>query len=161
VERRQERVVSEVQPVLKDQGDCGCGCGRFGTFRVKAWKNGVRCVRACKSCNNCRGKRSRSAGDAGAAKVRRFLNASGVATRHEEGWGGALRIECKQGAQVGPVLTRYLEAKQQSEAHRAIGDNRPFVFAAIPAKGPRLYVIEEDELAQVVAAVADNWGLTA
>lgn len=145
--------------IPKDQGPCGCGCSAFGTYRVKAWTNGVRCVRSCKSCAPCRGKRSRSKGDAKAAKVRRALNATGVATRHEEGWGGALRIESKAGAQVGPIATRYLAAKAQSEAQRPVGDHRPFVMAASPDRGPALLVLELDELDQVVAAVAANWGL--
>lgn len=147
------------QSFFKDQGECGCGCGTFGTYRVKAWSNGVRCVRTCKSCAQCRGKRARSKGDAKASKVRRALAAGGAATRHEEGWGGALRIESKAGAQVKPILTRYLAAKNQSEAQRPIGDNRPFVLAASPDRGPVLLVLELDELEQVVAAVAANWGL--
>jgi hypothetical protein len=145
----------------KDQGDCGCGCGKWGTYRVKTWSNGIRCVRTCSTCNQCRGKRSRSKGDAKASQVRRILGATGAATRHEEGWGGALRIEVKSGAQVGPILTRYRDAKNQSEASRPIGDNRPFVFAASPDGGPKLLVLELDELEQVVAAVAQNWGLIA
>lgn len=143
----------------KDQGDCGCGCGLFGTYRTRPWGNGVRCVRTCKTCPQCRGKRARSKGDAKAAKVRRALAAGGAATRHEEGWGGALRIESKAGAQVGPILTRYLAAKNQSEASRPVGDHRPFVMAASPDRGPALLVLELDELEQVVAAVAENWGL--
>src|SRR5690349_21239451 len=153
--------MSAHQSFFKDQGDCGCGCGTFGTYRVKPWRNGVRCVRTCKSCAQCKGKRSRSKGDAKAAKVRRALNATGAATRHEEGWGGALRIESKAGAQVGPIATRYLAAKAQSEASRPVGDNRPFVMAASPDRGPVLLVLELDELEQVVAAVAENWGLIA
>lgn len=152
--------MTEVVPRFKDVGDCGCGCGAFGTFRVKAWSNGVRCTRNCDrlKCPRCRGRASRSKGDAKAAKARRALNAMGVATRHEEGWGGALRIEAKAGAQVGPILTRYLAAKNQSEAARPRGDNRPFVMAAMPDRGPGLLVVEIDELARVVAALLENWG---
>ena len=153
--------MSDVTPIPKDAGECGCGCGKHGTYRRKPWANGVRCIRTGCPCPRCRGKRNRSKGDSQAAKVRRHLAASGVATRHEEGWAGALRIEVKAGAQAGPILTRYLAAKAQSEAARPIGDNRPFVFAAAPERGPRLYVIEEDELAQVMAALAENWGLIA
>lgn len=153
--------MTDVEPLFKNAGPCGCGCGREGTYRSKPWRNGVLCVRACRSCPNCRGKANRSKGDSQAAKVRRALAASGVATRHEEGWGGALRIEVKAGAQAGPVLTKYLASKAQSEAARAVGDTRPFIAAFAPERGPRLYVIEEDELAQVMAALAENWGLIA
>lgn len=144
--------------MMKDAGDCGCGCGAYGTLK-KPNREGVRCVnRVCK-CPSCRGKNNRRKGDRKAAVARKALGAIGANSRHEEHWGGGLRIEAKAGAQVGPILTRYLAAKNQSEASRAIGDNRPFVMAAMPDRGPGLLVMEIDELAQVMAAVAENWGL--
>jgi hypothetical protein len=142
---------------MKDKGDCGCGCGAWGTLK-KPNRAGIRCVSHQCKCNSCRGKINRTKGDRKAAVARKQLGAMGANSRHEEHWGGALRIEAKAGAQVGPILTRYLAAKNQSEAARAIGDNRPFVMAAMPDKGPGLLVIELDELAQIVAALLENWG---
>lgn len=152
--------MSEHVDYLKDKGECGCGCGKFGTLK-KPNRAGVRCVIRTCTCPSCRGKNSRRKGDRQANVARKALGAIGANSRHEEHWGGALRIEAKAGAQVGPILTRYLAAKNQSEAARAIGDNRPFVMAAMPDKGPALLVIELDELAQVLAAVAENWGMSA
>jgi hypothetical protein len=53
---------------------------------------------------------------------------------NEETWDHitSCRLEVKAGAQVGPMATRYLKAEKQSEAARAIGDVRPFVFVAMP-----------------------------
>ena len=141
----------------KPKGECGCGCGAFGTLK-KPNRAGVRCVNRTCVCPSCRGKRNRTKGDRKAATARKALGAMGANSRHEEHWGGGLRIESKAGAQVGPIFTRYLAAKTQSEASRAIGDNRPFVMAAMPDKGPGLLVMEIDELEQIVAALLENWG---
>lgn len=142
---------------LKEKAECGCGCGAFGTLK-RPNRAGIRCVsRECK-CASCRGKNNRRKGDRKAAVARKQLGAMGANSRHEEHWGGSLRIEAKAGAQVGPILTRYLAAKNQSEAQRPIGDNRPFVMAAMPDRGPGLLVVEIDELAQIVAALLENWG---
>ena len=143
--------------LLKDKGPCGCGCDRFGTLKAPN-RAGIRCVRGCNACASCRGKNNRRKGDRKASTARKQLGAMGANSRHEEHWGGALRIEAKAGAQVGPILTRYLAAKNQSEAARPIGDNRPFVMAAMPDRGPGLLVVEIDELAQIVAALLENWG---
>jgi hypothetical protein len=149
--------VTEHVSYMKDAGDCGCGCGAYGTLK-KPNRAGIRCVnRVCK-CRSCMGKNNRRKGDRKAATARKQLGAMGANSRHEEHWGGALRIEAKAGAQVGPILTRYLAAKNQSEAARPIGDNRPFVMAAMPDRGPGLLVVEIDELAQIVAALLENWG---
>jgi len=61
-----------------------------------------------------------------------MLGIAGANTRHEELWGGAVRVEMKAGAQVSPIVTRYKNAEQQSEQHRTIGDIRPFVLVAMP-----------------------------
>jgi hypothetical protein len=145
--------------LIKEKSDCGCGCGLYGTPKNPN-RAGIRCVRGC-TCNACRGKNNRRKGDRKALAARKALGIPGVNSRHEEVWGGSLRIEAKAGAQVGPILTRYMAAKHQSEASRAIGDNRPFVMAAMPDKGPGLIVMEIEELAQVMAAVAETWGLIA
>jgi len=152
--------MSEHVNYLKPKGECGCGCGKFGTLK-KPNRAGIRCVSRECVCNSCRGKNNRRKGDRKAATARKQLGAMGANSRHEEHWGGGLRIEAKAGAQVGPILTRYLAARNQSEASRAIGDNRPFVMAAMPDKGPGLLVIEMDELEQIVAALLENWGMTA
>lgn len=149
--------MTDVESFQKIKADCGCGCGLFGTPK-RPNRAGVQCVRGC-GCHSCRGKNNRRKGDRKAAVARKALGAIGANSRHEEHWGGGLRIEAKAGAQVGPILTRYMAAKNQSEASRAIGDNRPFVMAAMPDKGPGLLVLEIDELAQILAAVAENWEL--
>jgi hypothetical protein len=43
-----------------------------------------------------------------------------------------IRVEVKAGKQVKPVETRFLAAEKQSDAARATGDPRPFVFIAMP-----------------------------
>jgi len=55
-----------------------------------------------------------------------------VNSRHEEVWGGAIRVEVKAGKQVQPIYTRFLLAEQQSKNGSALGDIRPFGMVAMP-----------------------------
>lgn len=109
------------------KGECACGCGLFGTLR----KRPVGHIRGC-NCPKCRGKRNRSKGDAKARKARKALGIPGVMSRHEEHFGGRLRVEMKAGKQVGPIETRFNDAWAQSEAARPIGDHRRFMMVAMP-----------------------------
>jgi hypothetical protein len=125
------------------KGPCECGreaCELWGTLG-RSDREGRRHVRGC-ACPVCRGKRNRAKGDRKALRARKALGIAGVNSRHEELWGGPLRIESKAGAQVKPMWTRYLSAEAQSEAARPIGDNRPFVLAASPdGTTEALYVV--------------------
>ena len=110
---------------------CGVeGCPKFGTLG-RAGRDGKRRIRGCED-PAARGRRNRAKGDGKARRVRKQLNLGGANTRHEELWGGAVRVEIKAGAQVGPIATRFRAAEQQSGASRALGDIRPFVFVAMP-----------------------------
>ena len=114
-----------------NQDKCNAeGCPLFGTLGVVS-RDGKRRIKGCGD-PTARGKRNRSKGDSKARKARTALGIGGVNSRHEEHWGGAVRVEVKAGAQINPIATRYLLAEQQSEQHRAIGDNRPFMLVAMP-----------------------------
>jgi hypothetical protein len=113
--------------VQKRKADCLCGCGLFGTPKKKPLGH----IRMC-TCPRCTGKRNRAKGDSKARQARKALGIAGVNSRHEEVWGGNLRVEVKAGAQVNPIWTRFKNAEEQSEAARAIGDNRPFAMVAMP-----------------------------
>lgn len=79
---------------------------------------------------------------------------------HEETLGGTVRVEVKAGAQVGPIQTRYLAARVQSEASRAFGDHRPFVFLAMPdGSSSGLLVVDLGDLVDVVEALATQLGI--
>jgi len=105
-------------------------CPKFGLLG-RAGRDGKRRVKGCGD-PVARGKRNRAKGDSKARRARKMLGIAGANTRHEELWGGAVRVEMKAGAQVSPIVTRYKNAEQQSEQHRAIGDIRPFVLVAMP-----------------------------
>lgn len=105
-------------------------CPLFGTLG-RADRRGVRRVRGCAD-PAARGKRNRRKGDSKARRARKKLGLGGHLTRHEENWGGIYRTEIKAGAQVGPIATRFMAAKAQSDAAKAIGDVRPFVMVAMP-----------------------------
>ena len=105
-------------------------CPKFGLLG-RASRDGKRRVKGCGD-PVARGKRNRAKGDSKARRARKMLGIAGANTRHEELWGGAVRVEMKAGAQVSPIVTRYKNAEQQSEQHRAIGDIRPFVLVAMP-----------------------------
>ncbi|MBF83417.1 MAG: hypothetical protein CL489_02965 [Acidobacteria bacterium] len=128
------------------KADCPCGCGLFG--RPVKKRRGH--IRGC-PCKPCLAGRNAQRGKAQHRKVARRIGAVGAgrgASSHEESWRGPWRVEVKTGAQVGPILTRWRAAKAQSDASKALGDWRPFVFIADPAvKGaPALAVLELDEL---------------
>ena len=158
--------MTEHQSFFKDnQGECegnrdrctSDACPLFGTLGREA-RDGKRRIRGCGD-PTARGKRNRTKGDRRAAKARKTLGLVGANTRHEEHLGGPVRYENKAGAQVKPILTRYLQARAQSEAARPIGDNRPFVFSASPdGCGYDLFVIRSDDLEAVVFALAEAWG---
>ena len=109
------------------KADCVCGCGLFGTPRKRPLGH----IRGCE-CPKCRGKRNRSKGDSKARVARKQLGIGGVNSRHEELWGGDVRVEIKAGAQIKPVLTAFLRCEMQSEAARPHGDHRPFMLVAMP-----------------------------
>ena len=113
--------------MLKEKSECACGCGLYGTPRKKPEGH----IRGC-VCNRCRGQRNRAKGDAKALKARKVLGIAGANTRHEELWGGDIRVEVKAGAQVKPVATKFFLAEAQSEQHRPFGDHRPFALIAMP-----------------------------
>jgi len=103
-----------------------------------------------------RGKRNRAKGDAKARRARKRLGISGANTRHEELWGGALRLEVKSGAQVAPIATRFRAAEQQSNASRSLGDVRPFVFVAMPdGESDGLAIMRLSEFSDLISLLGD------
>lgn len=106
------------------------GCPLFGTLG-RPGRDGARRIRNCGD-PAARGKRNRIKGDSKARRARKKLGLGGHLTRHEENWGGAFRCEIKAGAQVGPIWTRFRDAKAQSDTAKSLGDNRPFVMVAMP-----------------------------
>jgi hypothetical protein len=139
-----------------EKGDCGCGCGTFGTLK-KPWRDGTRCVQRSCQCHRCMGKNNRRKGDSKARQSRKLLRLTGANTRHEEHLGGPVRYESKAGAQVGPIWTRFQAARVQSEQARAIGDHRPFVMAAHPDKTSEfLLIVSSKDWENVVAACAEE-----
>lgn len=156
--------MTEVVSFLKPDGygTCGCGCGMEGRLKKPHRSNDVRCVVGC-SCRPCLGSRSKRGGG---AKQRKGAKALGIPTSslrvgHEELSPGAVRWECKSGQQVSAMCTRYFAAEAQSEAARAIGDHRPFIFVAMPpGTSDGLAVIRLSNLPEAVAALAEQLGMT-
>jgi hypothetical protein len=106
-------------------------CPLFGALGKANYKDGKRRVKGCND-PTARGKRNRAKGDGKARKVRKALNLQGVNSRHEEHWGGHIRVEVKAGAQISPITTRFELAERQSEMARPLGDTRPFAMVAMP-----------------------------
>jgi hypothetical protein len=133
------------------------GCPLFGTLG-RPDRHGVRRVRGC-SDPAARGRRNRTKGDSKARRARKKLGLGGHLTRHEENWGGAFRTEIKAGLQVSPIATRFVQAKSQSDAAKALGDVRPFVMVAMPdgtSKG--IILMDLDEFSELVALLTDYAG---
>lgn len=131
--------------------DCPCGCGLFG----RPTRNGH--VRGCKGppgapCRTCIGRRSRALGKRKQREARKALGIPGLSlgADEEELWRGAVRVEVKAGFQdTMPIDTRYRKTRAQSDASRAIGDNRPFASIAMPPGTSDGYAIVK--LSDVVA----------
>lgn len=128
-------------------GECGCGCGKFGTYRKRPWSSGVLCVRTCTACKSCTGRHTKLGGQ---KEQGGFQKAAGIRksrhksrNTHEEAWEDPFRWEVKSGAQVRPVVTAYLKTRAQSEATRAIGDHRPFAMGASYEK-TRVVVVDAE-----------------
>lgn len=110
----------------------------------------------------CRGARNRRKGQRKQREVRKALALRDEKwagrTGNEETWNASnLRFEVKAGKQVQPVATRYVAARAQADAARAVGDFRPFVFVAAPDGSQPLIVVRADELQAVVAAFIEEW----
>lgn len=123
------------------KADCPCGCGRFG--RPLKTRSGH--IRGC-TCKPCLAGRNSQAGKRRHRGIARKLGAmqpGATATSEEERWNTPFRYEVKTGAQVGPIVTRYRNAREQSLGHKALGDPRPFAFIAAH-DGLELVVVELD-----------------
>ena len=151
--------MSEVFSNLKpDPIDCPCGCGASGQPTKNGHPKG--CANTCVLCRNRRNKRKGGRKQTRARQMLAVPRTGSMQPGHEEQFGGLVRTEVKAGAQVKPILTRYLAAEAQSEAARPFGDHRPFVFMAMP-DGVKygLVVIRSDVLEQAVLALYEQFGL--
>lgn len=123
--------------------DCPDGCGKFGrpVKRRNMHVRGCPC-RPCLNGRNSQGGKRRHVGFAKMAGLRTGWRA----TSDEEIWRDPFRWEVKSGAQVQPIITRYLLARAQSEQTRPTGDPRPFAFGVAPTRqaDPHLVVLDAD-----------------
>jgi hypothetical protein len=152
--------VSEVVPNFKDNwGMCSCQCGEGELRKVRA--DGSRCVRGCR-CKRCQGGRNRTGGLHKQRMARKALGipaTSSIRSGQEETWPGTIRAEVKSGAIVKPAVTAYLKMRLQSEASKALGDNRPFVGVAMPTgESWGVVLVSTRDLDQFVAAYAEQRG---
>ena len=77
---------------------------------------------------------------------------------HEENWRGEVKVEVKAGKQVATLWKKYLEAREQANKNHIIGDNRPFVFVAMPDGTTNgLVVFEIDKIEQVILGFLETW----
>ena len=149
-----------VSPNFKTNvGDCGCGCGEFGTLK-RPWSDGSQCVaRKCR-CRRCIGRQNKRKGQRKQAKATKALGIprSPLSPGHEELLGGAIRVEVKAGAQVRPAVTAYLRCEMQSEAHRPVGDHRPFVAVVMPdGEADGIAMVRLSALHEFAAGLIENW----
>jgi hypothetical protein len=139
----------------RDRCTLGDQCPKFGLLG-RAGRDGARRVKGCGD-PVARGKRNRAKGDSKARRARKMLGIAGANTRHEELWGGALRVEIKAGAQIEPIATRYRSAEQQSEQHRALGDIRAFALVAMPdGESDGLVIMRLSNFSQIIDLLRDT-----
>lgn len=145
---------ADVESLLKVKVQCPCGCGQFGMPTKKLGH-----PRGCK-CRPCLNGRSSRKGKAVHRRIARELGAAtpgyGVSS-HEESWTHAFRLEVKSGAQASPVVTKFKNSREQSEASRAIGDNRPFAAVHTTAKkGDPIVVSVELEVFKAMTLIVQE-----
>lgn len=123
--------------------ECPDGCGKFG--RPVRKRHGH--VRGC-PCRSCLNGRNSSEGK---RRHRAFAKVAGIRTgrfrtSEEEAWTDPFRWEIKSGAQVQPIITRYLLARAQADAAKSTGDPRPFAFGVEPSRAgdPSLVVLDAE-----------------
>lgn len=145
----------------ENQGECGCGCGEFGTLK-KPNRKGVQCVaRKCK-CVTCRNRQNRKRGlskQTAAAKRLHLAMGMKFLPSNEESFAGPLRWEHKATkAEAGPVWTAYRKVEAQSEASRPIGDHRPFIAVFTPPgeNHDGLVVVRQTQLLNVAIALLEQ-----
>jgi hypothetical protein len=161
-------VSKDVTPNFKTLAVCPCTderCPREGTPLTRTYKDGTTHIRRC-PCRQCLGRKSKRTGGLAqrTAAKRLGLTTSSIKTGHEESYIGGLRIEVKSGRQIGPLVTAFEKGEAQSEAQRPLGDNRPFVYAAVPEPNGKTVIYafrtrDQDELRTVIAAFAEQLGL--
>lgn len=113
--------------------------------------------RSC-SCWSCVGARNRRKGKRSQREARKNLEAvfggagpSAQVTGDEENWRMRVRVEVKSGKQVEALTKRFLAAEAQSEAGKAVGDLRPFVFvAAADGTSDQIIAFRASRLAEIL-----------
>lgn len=147
-----------------EKGFCQCDvptCELFGTLgRPRA--DGTRHARGC-ICASCRGRRNRKKGSKKQRAAQKALGLVGPGktwgANHEENWMGGLRVEVKAGAQVRPADTAFRRMREQSEAARPIGDNRPFVGVAMPdGQSDGIFMCRLSDVTEVALAIVTGMG---
>jgi hypothetical protein len=131
-----------------EKAHCACGaCDLYGR------PNKIGHIRGC-PCRRCLGKRSRSKGDLKARQARKALGIPGANSRHEEVWGGPVRVEVKAGGKANVVRTAYLGSERQSEGARPLGDPRPFLAVFAPdGWSDELLVLRRSRQIEVAVAI--------
>lgn len=111
------------QGPLKEQCPCGFpSCTQFGKPMLSGHVRGCPCAR-------CRAGRNSRQGKAAHRKVARQIGAATQgrgSSSHEESWVFDWRVEVKTGQQAFAPVSRFKDARNQSEASRAYGDSKPF-----------------------------------
>ncbi len=124
-------------------------------------KDDAACTRKV-PCASCRGARNRRSGMRKQREARKALEAltGADAARfigqlgNEEAWSGLpLRVEVKSGVKAKVVWTQFVNARDQSDATKAIGDTRPFGFIAVAPRAEPLLVVPISQFLQVIEAV--------
>lgn len=118
-------------------------------------------VRSC-DCAKCRGTRNQSKGTKAQRRARKLAGIAAerfsTKTHNEESWrSSGVRWESKAGAQANPVATRYLAARAQSDAAKAIGDTRTFAAIFAADGSMPLIVVRADELEGFIAGILSDW----
>lgn len=127
----------------------------FGTLG-RPGRDGKRRVKGCND-KVAMGKRNRTKGLAKQRVARKKLGLASTGfsnSSNEEDWTGVFRVECKAGAQVGPIATRFNQARLQSLAAKSLGDLRPFCMLAMP-DGSRdgIVLMSLSEFAELVSVL--------
>lgn len=116
--------------------------------------------RSC-GCWSCIGRRNRNKGKRNQNQARKIADKTfgtagptSAVTANEENWRHRVRIEVKSGQQVKALTSRFLLAEAQAHTAKAVGDNRPFIFAAAPdGMTDQLWTFRASDLQRIIDAI--------
>lgn len=147
---------------LKETAVCPCTddkCPREGTWSTAKLPDGARHIKKCK-CIRCKNGMNRKSGTKSQAKIPKFFgfaNVNSLNPGNEETIRTVVRFEAKSGAQCKSVHTFHRKCREQSDAAKSFGDDRPVIITT-DYDDDELGILYLRDLPELVARLGSAYG---